>query len=679
MEIRPVASVPELARNDVYLRYSSDSDQGLRIADTKTKATGSGTTLDYGATTRDVALAGKSPIGATMNLPDSGSAQGPRFEMSLASGTAHIPGPGLLTSKRDTLALAADSTAKPDIERTFSWTDQADFQFQLNEKKEVVPVIAEVHASGSAKATDGKGSISGDALIAWFKPVSDKVSRIDRLQVIGQATGEDGRRGQLSSDTLDVTFVPNEAKPDQSDPSVVTAQGNVKAQRTETHGPSILTTSYLQAQVARSSDTVQVTSVTAKDGVAFENADGIKAKSAELQADPVAHTAHLTGPAMGVEVSKEGTTIAGQDMTFSEQTRKLMVTSAGMLVHEGALRTNANGDQPASKTSERTEVTWSRNMSFNDAEGLANCSGDVKALTNKQETDGGLTRDTVHAEQVSLTLTPAPQPAKDTQDAKKEERRLLTMQALGTRAQFSDGKPATIESRHFAPPTDSQDPIADRLMYLEAATIRADNEHGLLNVPVPGKLLFMDRRAAQQRAAIESRPKAAPLSVDSNEGAKGTSLFTWTGSMNMNRPNGKVVMNQAVRLVHQDPEGKDKTELECETLTANVREVEKKTATATTPKNSAAPDSFSGELQSADAQGAVWLRSQDKEITADSLHFDAITKMINARSNEGNFVTLFDAKTGQPVTAREIDWDRIKDRIDIRKPGPIISEHGKQR
>jgi len=59
--------------------------------------------------------------------------------------------------------------------------------------------------------------------------------------------------------------------------------------------------------------------------------------------------------------------------------------------------------------------------------------------------------------------------------------------------------------------------------------------------------------------------------------------------------------------------------------------------------------------------------------------YDAINHIINARANEGNLVSLFDVKSSTPLTAREIDWDLTKDheRIDIKKPGPIITEHAK--
>jgi hypothetical protein len=688
MDVRPLTEAPgELTYNDVFVRFTSEAESGVRFADPHNGATATGTLLEYGATRRDVALASSQPMTAVITFPGSGVARGQRWEMNLTSGAAHANGRGEIVAEKGAVlpSITNDKPTDdpgPTLPRSLSWNDQADFRFVMNDKHEVTQAISEVRANGAATATDGKSSLAGASLIALFTPVSEKASRVQSLQLAGGAYGEDGQGGKLSSDTLDVTFVPTPGKPEQSDPDVVTARGDVRAQQPK----ATLASDYLQAHLVRSDESKLVASkVNARDRVVFENTDGVRATAAELEADPIARTARLTGPE--VRVSKETTTITGTDVTLwdQEQQRRMKVTGAGTIEHDGPL--DDSKEPKADKPKGHAHVSWSHEMTFEDLTGEATCKGDVESIVTKPARPNdqvGEERDTMHADNVHLTFTPAParktgaDPILPTEEP-SAQRRLLTVECVGTLADRADGEAATVESRRLsaAPPAAGQEPQVEQLLYLKSARIKADNQKSTLDAPTPGTMLVLDSRAAAEKPANDkAKNKSAAMPFDTSAGAQGTTEFTWRGSMSMDREKGEVHFNEGVGLVHKDQAKGDITQLDCEKLIAHIRETPAKPSK---PGGAGAVgvESFSGELVSADATEAVWMRSGSHQLIADSLHYDAIKKLITAKATGPGPLQVFDAAAdgkGTPsMTAREIMWDLDKDRIDVTRPEPIVS------
>jgi hypothetical protein len=108
----------------------------------------------------------------------------------------------------------------------------------------------------------------------------------------------------------------------------------------------------------------------------------------------------------------------------------------------------------------------------------------------------------------------------------------------------------------------------------------------------------------------------------------------------------------------------DRTELECDELTARVRE-----------QGSGAADldeeHMEGELLSAAAKGGVWMRSSGREMRADTLDYDAITGMVDAQAAKGRKVTVIDPKTGVPSSASRVLWNLKTDKVELKNTGPV--------
>jgi len=649
LELKPLASKsPELDYNDVVVRFTSQGESGVTFRDAKAKALAQGNLLEYGATRREVALAGKGPTGARLTSGSDGYATAERFDMSLVTGTARVSGPGLIQG------LAKDG--RPD--RGFAWDKEAQFQFKKDAKGEVTQVLTKVNASGAARATDLKSSIGGDTLIAALVPVNEQQSRLDTLTLIGKARGQDDKGGSLDAERIDVAFVATPGKPEQSDPVTLIAEGSVKGQRKA----DVLESKWLKADIARVADEQGVPQLTATGlearDATYTGENNVTASAPLLKADPVARIARLTGRAGSVKVNSKGSTIAGQDMAFHEVERTLVVTGPGTIDHAAAVKEG----EPAS----RTVATWTREMTFNDIPGTVTCDGEATAEVTKTMAGALVEKDTMTADVVELDLTPGSEASGAANP--EDSRQLLRARIRGSLASRADGTAAKIEARRYAAGAvggaANAAPVLERLMFLESARINADNEKGTLVVPTPGKLLFVDRREAEKRGNAGAN-QGNPL-----EGGdpRGTALFTWSGSMDLARGEGLVTLRESVRLTHQRPEDPQRSELECETLVAKVRE----TGAPGDAAKGGLDESVSGELVSADATGAVWMRYGGRELVADAAHYDALRRVLNAKASGANTVQVFDPK-GQPMNAKEIVWDLVKDRIEISRPGPVTT------
>ena len=616
LKIVPVESATELTYNDVLARFTSASDHGVTITDADGKTTGSGSLLEYGATRRDVVLAGRA--GARLESKTSGLAEAARFEMSLVTGVARVPGAGTLRSE----------------DRSLAWNNQAEFHFRLDERREVTQAVTKVIADGTVRATDGDASLSGGALHATLIPVGVEDSRLQTLSIIGKARAQDAGGGFLAADTLDVAFVPAPgADATDADPSKVLARGAVRAER----DGSVLEAAELDAVIGRAGEKQELTAtkIDAKE-VVFTDDTGTRAEAARMTADPVARTARLEGPAGTVRVSREGATIEGQDMTFRDTERRLAVAGPGKLTHNS----QAKGSEPVTAV----VATWTESMAFDDLAGTATCVGGAEAVMTKAQGGAITQRDRMNAERVDLWITPAART-----DSSEQDRTLL-------RAELAGGpSPAKVESRRYATPTQGQEAAVEQVHYLESARIELDDVKGTLVTPGAGKFFVMDRRAG-----AEARPDRGPMELG---GGPGTSLFAWNGSMALDRAKGVVTLREGVTLTHQRAGDKVVSELDCGVLTANIR-VHDSGADGADPARG-----MTGELISADAQDGVVMAANGRTLVADQATYDAMRRVITAHARGSNVVQLHDATGTEPQTARELRWDMANDRIDIIQPG----------
>ncbi|MFT3686197.1 MAG: hypothetical protein QM783_14955 [Phycisphaerales bacterium] len=431
------------------------------------------------------------------------------------------------------------------------------------------------------------------------------------------------------------------------------------------------------AELAKMKDQIVVKSATAREEVhvstnAKPGEQPMHASGDRLDVDPVAGLAVLQGT--GVTVSGNGATMFGRKVTLSQADGSVFVDGGGML-------TSLRDEDPAHITT--SVATWDKSMRFENATGKATCLGNATATMTVGETE----KNTAHAETIVLSFTPAPAPGTPNKAGTRE---LLKAEAIGEPG--IDGKPprsATLERREFSMVNGEQH--LDKLLYLEGQKIEADQPHKTLDVPVPGKLLVDDRSpdatpakapapaapppAAADPAAPPAQPTGPMVPVGGFTSSKGTSLFTWAGSLHLDMTAGKAELKRDVQLTHQPLPAPGQptpaqTTVDCDQLTATLL-----TAKPASGGNGSLSD-LSATLSKVEASGNVVAKSEGRQLTADTITFDTIRQSMEAAGGNGptpadlTLVTYIDPARPAPVRARKVVWDQRAGEIRIIEPAP---------
>lgn len=659
-EIRPLnESAAELAADDAFVRFSSAAADATTFADKDGTLSGKGRLIDYGATQREAALIGTPESRAVITLKGSGYAVAERFNLSLNTGEASVPGGGAV------YALSKDRQAPPETppSRGVTWSRDATFRFALGEDGQMTSRISEARLYGDANARDADASLSGESMIAGFAPGEDNSARLSNVNVIGRAHADDAKGGTLDSDKLAIDF----AAPEPGDPSRdaapthLLALGNVVASRDQ----STLKAESLNADLhAADGHHTGVTRVLAEHSVVYSDTDGTAASADRLEADPIKKTAVLTG--IPARVAHADTTVSGGTILLLQDSRKLEVPGEGEFQH------HATGDDGSPEVA---TARWAKGMTYDDPTGLVVANGGVEAVLTR----GELERHTMSGERVEIAVEPAKQGGGKTRPdasregvvpglappgAKGESRRLLSVRVYADEAAPPESRsPALVTLQRFMPPLEGQPgPRLERELRLSGSSIFADNAASTIDVPNAGTCRVLDMREET------GEPKSSLLPTSTTT-PRGGARFTWQQSMHFERPSGTLNMTGAVSLAHVRLADNAKTELECDELTARVRE---KPPGANEPAP-ASPEDLHAELLSALAKGSVWMRSNGKEMTAQVLDYDAEHGLADATAPGGGTVTYFDPATGSPIEATRVHWDLIKDRVEISGIKPVVA------
>lgn len=649
MELRPLDETPpQLARNHVYVHASSPDGTLVRLHDAPQKLTALGQSAQYGATRREGTLTGEP---AHIEREGTGYASAGTFSFDLTEGVVTTAGGGTLAAHNG------------DSQRRVDWADSARLTI-LSDDTGAPRSISAAHLKGEVLATDGSGRIGGDELLARFEPSdpadASSPAYLHTLNVTGHARAADGNDGSLESESLLIGFTPRAGDAaGQSDPTRIEARGTVAA----ASGTDRLRAQRLIADISPPTDDTPATvqSAVAEGGVRFERADGVFATGDHLVAHPGPQTVRITGETASVG---QGESAAfGSHIDLNGEARTLAISTPGRIEH---LQPGADGQPPM-----RLYVSWTESMTFNDATGLGRCVGDVSALA----VQGDLARDTLTGHLVELALervadNEKPEPAPHAAHTENEPPLLLSgnRRLVWSRAEGADAQhPAKIELRRYASqiaPSPDQPPAADearleRLLYLEGGQVLVDHLASAVEIPTAGKLLVLDRRASVAQPQQTSPRDPLPTT----QTARGTALFTWAASARFDQSSGVAVLRENATMVHAPHDGGERIDLQCETLTAHMDQP--------APQPSGAEP---GGLRSAVAQGDVWLRMGQKELSSDLLTYDAARRRAEATGTAPGRVTAFDPANGAPITATRVIWDMAADRFQlIGLDQPIVS------
>lgn len=622
----------ELAENDLMLRFTAERSGLVQFTDGDSSATGSAVALDYGFTKGNLIFSG--PGGnVTLRMPGSGELEASRMITSLLAGTVTIPGPGV---------MRVEQSEEAESEQRIRWTEQAEFTFAMLDGR-LSSDLTRATFAGGVQANDGDARLSGDYVDAAFVASARGLRRLAQLDVDG-AKADDGRGGTLIADAVRVDFADGTLGHDM-DPTRIAASGHVRGGK---DGSSIHAGSLIAGLQRDLDGDVSVSDVNANEGVEYKAEDGTFARADTIEADAIGESITLRGsPAY---VGQNQTSVSGPEILVDGRNRRARVVGAGSFEHTGPDDAGHAMDVVA---------TWTEGMSFDDYAGRVEAYGAATAVSRPNP----LTRDTVSAERVLIEMTPwAGQP--EGSETPNDRRELIRATAFGATNAEGQVKPASVESRVFA----EDDPErVERLFYLEGMQIIADNEKQRLVVPEAGKLLILDRKRTgddQKNASPDERGMLAELATS----GPGLTRFEWRGGMTLDRETGAATMRRTVRVRHKSLLAGDFTDLQCEKLTAQIRETDENGKVAPTTT-----DAVKGELTLAEAAGAVYFKSGQRELIADRLLYDALAGRAIATAAPGNLVSMFDAERATPISSRAISWDLIRDRIEIERMSPVVT------
>jgi len=648
LEMRPLSDRPaELSRDDVSLRFTSADGAPVRFAETGARAglSGVASRLEYGATSRTIALAADEPGGVGIDLARAGRLRCTGLDLDLGNGLATVTGAGSVAGIVGTGFTDTPGPLNEGIEdRVVRWSNAAEFRFATGSEGIDGSLLSAVMI-GDVEAIDHASSLRGNALAANFYERSGRTGPLSRLAVAGNAAADDGRGGALNCERLDIAFRRRDNAPDQSDPGWITASGSATAARaSEVLGADLIEVTIERDAEGRS----QVADLLADGGAVYERDDGVWAAAPQIRASATRRTAAMSGE--GAAAGKGASRVTGTQIELDGNTRIATVFGKGAFAHHGP---DAEG-RPLD-----ADASWSRSMTFDDRAGVLEARGATHATIRPdamtvRELDAGSIRIelTPGADGTNTGIGGAPLTTEPSQ-----ARRVLRVEAVGTSLEEKDGGRASITSRIYEP-ADAPDGrrLAEELR-LEGDRILADDERGTLDVPGAGVLRIVDVRATPSgENTAPDHPPATELA------SRGAARFEWDGSLVLDRTAGTATMRQNVRMRHLPLDRSEMTELVGEEVVAYVSEMQ----------NVGAAGAVRGRLVRASAIGAVWARLGTKELTADRLEYLTTERLIRAASNSENDVVLFDPARPTPLKAKILEWDLARDRVEVRSPGTIV-------
>jgi lipopolysaccharide export system protein LptA len=612
MEVAPLADIPaELGiGDDIALRFEV-AEGHVEFADHDAEAHGRAMTVAYFAGRERVELTG-SAGSVELVSPANGRISGANtLYIELAAGVVTVPTAGELTGRDH-----ADEPGNARPQR-ITWRSGASFAFAV-ENGRMTDRIERASFSGEARGVNQDATLDGERIDAIFDAGQGEQPRLVQLNV-ERAIGADGRGGSVAGDLLEVHFARGTGG-EELDPTRVVISGSAIARRENAES---IAGRLIDARLARDeAGDVIVTEAEADGQVVFSDGKGVTGEGEHLWTDALAEKAVVSGA--GARVTRLGTTIGGDRIDLDGPGRVVRVEGPGDFEHR------ETGDAPRVLT-----ASWATRMHFDDRLGTLECEGEARADSRSQ--DGNL--DTVEAHRIEMQLDPFVD-GEDTQG----EQRLRTARAIGTAA-----RGAAVESRRVG--AEAAADRVDEIYRLEGREIRLLAKENRLSVPGSGRLFVLDRRAE-----AEDRPGEGSAT---GGGSRGTSLFTWEGSLSFDRGKGDAIFSDTVRVAHKPLGQQALTEVTSDRLVARF---------------STSPDSGEGDLLWAEALGNAVLRiEQRREIAASRLLYYAERGLVEAVSAENGRVEVQDLIRGTTSTSRAMRWNLTTDLIEIINPGSVVT------
>ncbi len=314
-------------------------------------------------------------------------------------------------------------------------------------------------------------------------------------------------------------------------------------------------------------------------------------------------------------------------------------------------------------------VKWNSSMTYADATGKAEFRGDVLA----ESMPSPMEHDSISCDRLLIELVPdklpdqyiplntdhileTPEITPDLSnfgDGLSGSKRLRQLTAIG-----STDTPAKIQAVRYQDANRTQ---LHTLLHISGTIIEYFDVIDKLEVRGDGKMLIIDARPIEDdKDLIDSSAPAPAVGF----AGRGRTLFKWTGKLILDGAHGSMTILDDVLLRHRPDRG-DGVDLWCQTLQATLDSTMGIDALAMSKSQKPI------QLENALAEGRVFIKSPDREITANKLQYEAKSLLATIEGSEQIPVSVL--KTGSPsaLEAMKVIWDLYTNEIRIIRPSTL--------
>jgi hypothetical protein len=709
MVITPVASMPEgFGGNLAALRLTGGAAGPARVVD-RVPGTQSGpaaTTIavaapiiEYGATTRTLDLTGTRASNVVLDAQGLGLLTCTKAKLDASAGRFDVQGPGELTALTASKPTAPGPTA-PEQDADSLLVTWSRSLALIATGTAGARSLRTIEARGAVQAQTAELTAQADRAVVLLAPSDARTDAPTNTPTIPQSSGDARPRiesvelvGTASAAVrlpLNPQPTPQPIKPEPQklagDRLLVAmtrdAQGRDRPTRVEVTGNALATASGLRvsapaihASLAPGPDgRVEVVSAKAGPGpsaamggqAVVTGEGGLQAFADSVEADPRSQTAILRGaPA---RVQRQGAELAAPVIALDQRQQIVTIDAPGTL--------NAISQERTGPTSRpvRVSATWGTNARMDNRAGTVEATGATRVTIAAGDDE----LNTIKGERVELGLDGPAEPG---------ERRVQRVRVTGGQGPNGEPASASVEHRRFNSAPTATRALA-RLVYLQGPSVEADLAAGTLDVRGAGKLLVDQPQDGAIAAAAPLPNSPNLLAGTSLTQARGTSLFSWTGSLRMDRATGTLALRQGVQLTHRPADTQARLTLDCDELDAFL------TQRQTLGTGDDPMAGLSADLQRVEARGSPesQIRASElapppsdttdpaqppappgpaRELTALNLLYDASAGVMRAAGTDESLATFLDGAQPTPVRAREIQWDLRAGRLSAQGLAPI--------
>jgi hypothetical protein len=452
---------------------------------------------------------------------------------------------------------------------------------------------------------------------------------------------------------------------------------------------------------------VAVRTLRAEDNVRVDLASpgesGVAALAHVLIADAVKGEAELFGHASApARLMREDGELTGQRIVLFENSQQAHVPGPGTLTFVAGQRGEQADAQPT-----HLNVVWTQAMRYDDHAGTAVFVGDVVAATSSQRDRTRLTARELHLEFFDETPS-GDAAATDAMGGLLGGNRAIRKLTATSQADDSAAEAVFLAMSYDGPPDDPASHMDTRFR-LAGPSIVFTNPDERVTVTGKGTMLIEDYRGVDVQAQARPAPvEASPPTAAATAGAttpgstppipsslrptrtvpqaerpaqdrpvfltgKGQTLFTWTGSLQLDAANNDMLISDNVVMLHRSPDRTSTVQLNCDRLAADQE-----------PGGGLSVwlggDAPKPQMRTVKADGNVRIREGSTLILADHAHYDGKSEYVDIFCDARRLVTVQDddEPLGQ-LTARKLRWLLPTNRFEVIGPGPGRAPMGIQR